>query len=160
MTEDLITQFLVIGSGCFDAALMKVPNFLTFPSMLIGLGLCIYRGWWAELILRLVIMLILLFIVGPLGITGFGDLKLWMALVALQGAYAGTLIFLSGCIVLIAYVLLENPSEAFRSIFNTRRTARRVLNGKRDEIITHGGYPLAFFILVGYSVLHLYSLLV
>jgi len=145
--EEMLTAALVITSGYWDLAADRVPNVITLPSMAAGLFLCALRHGAGETVIRIVLELVLMLIIGPLGITGFGDLKLWMALIALAGAADGTFIFLSGCLVLMAYILITRPREGMMSIANARRMIR---GGKIEKTQNTEGYPLAFFIMAAY----------
>ena len=92
----LIILLIVTGIAALcDVKEKKIPNWVTFPGMFIGLFL---SGDFNEVLWK-VIGLILIFFFGMLGLMGLGDIKLWMATCALTG-------FLQSCaIVIVAEIL-------------------------------------------------------
>ena len=84
MITFLFTGGILIFSAITDLKYRKVYNFITFPSMLLGLILAGFP-FAGESYYRLLWMVVLL-IIGTFRVMGMGDLKLCMAIVALRGA--------------------------------------------------------------------------
>ena len=78
-----ITLIILIISAIFDKKTMRIPNWLTFGGMGAGLLITYIISYQAGYINTGVILL--LFFLGMTDFVGLGDLKLLMALVALQG---------------------------------------------------------------------------
>ena len=77
------TLAVVGASACFDAKYRRVPNYITFPAMVIGLLLAGFP-FTKESYIRLFALLII-FLLGQNRLMGMGDLKMIMAVAALRG---------------------------------------------------------------------------
>lgn len=84
----LITLMITLICAAWDMWAGRIPNVLTFPAMLVGMGLGFLRGGLAGLkdsCLGLLVGAAMLFIPFALGGIGPGDVKLLAAVGALNG---------------------------------------------------------------------------
>lgn len=81
----VISMTITAVATVYDCQIGKIPNFLTLPSMLFGV-LYAFLVHGVENGLGRCILLLLLFLAGMLSLIGMGDLKLMMAIGALNGA--------------------------------------------------------------------------
>jgi prepilin peptidase CpaA len=111
------TVALVIGATVTDLRARRIPNYLTFPA--VGLGLVLHsvqEGWWG-LALSLVGAVTapgVLMLLRAFRRLGMGDVKLAIAVGALMGPAAGALAMLVSCIAggFLAFVCLLRPGSA------------------------------------------------
>jgi len=106
---------VLLGAASYtDLRWRRIPNYLTFPAIGLGLLLCLVTGGWGGFLLSLSGTLlapcILVLMHGGKG-PGMGDVKLAAALGALLGPSLGTLAMLlsmaAGGFVAIAWMLKE-----------------------------------------------------
>ena len=142
-----ITIIILIISGISDIKYYKIPNFITFPGMIIGLllsGFPVKTEGWVALGL-----LVLLFFVGMFRIMGMGDLKLIMALVAINGLSETSVIVLTGVLFLMVYCFVTDYRSMVLSLKNTFHFF--VMNMPISKI-NDVQYPLGFFMALGYPI--------
>lgn len=140
-----LTLAVVGASACFDAKYRRVPNYITFPAMVIGLLLAGFP-FTKESYIRLFALLII-FLLGQTRLMGMGDLKMIMAVAAWRGYREAWWMFLLGVLIMTAFCFLTEPrqtAEAFHNVFRLfkYRTGTLERNGKE--------YPFAVFLALGY----------
>ena len=110
-----VILIVLIGTALFfDLTRKRIPNFLTFPAILWGLGYFTITdglsGLWFSL-LGLLVGLAIFFIPFAMGGMGGGDVKLMAAVGALQGWQfvftVGLLTALAGGVMALAYLLIS-----------------------------------------------------
>jgi len=121
---------LVVVAAVFDLKSRRIPNYLTYPAVLLAFGYWIVKGDGRALLyaaLGLLIGFILLLFLYLLGGMGAGDVKLMAALGALVGWQNIWNIVLyslvAGGLVAAVYLLLRG--ELGRGLRNTWRLIRR-----------------------------------
>lgn len=145
MITFLFTGGILIFSTITDLKYRKVYNFITFPSMLLGLILAGFP-FAGESYYRLLWMVVLL-IIGTFRVMGMGDLKLCMAIVALRGAEEAAGMVLVGILLLLTFSFITNKAATLRMLKDTYYTLfykTGIIHRKRIE------YPFAFFLALGY----------
>jgi len=127
-----IAFLITLIGGVHDLLSKRIPNWLTLPSIVIGIALQIYNSGLAggiDSILAVVLAFILYFPIHAVGKMGAGDVKLLMAGGAFLG-WKGTL-FVAAVAILIgaAYALLEITfrKRLWRVISSTYSFLRSVL---------------------------------
>ena len=155
-TASLLTVLTIIPlSVYFDLRERRIPNFLTFPFILIGLVFSFYISK-EEFIVRL-LTLIIFFLFGSMRLLGMGDLKLLMAIIALRGPFEGIYTLLCAALLMIWYCMMERPADTVISLKNTF-----LYFAVRKPITVEDGkaYPFALFIAVGYPMGYILSNLI
>jgi len=135
MINDIITpyvllMFVLIIAGIYDLLYHKIPNWLTFPSMIVGISF--YTGFkgldgFLLSISGLVVGIAVLIIPYLFGGTGAGDVKLMGAVGAFLGAKGVFIAFLAtsivGGIYAIALLALHGYlKEAFKRYWAILKT--------------------------------------
>lgn len=144
----IVTVAMLIIAAMTDYKKRIVPNRLTFSCMVAGLALCFLTFHWREGVFRFGFM-ILLFFVGRLKIIGLGDMKLLMALAALQGAEVSAFTFVAAAILMIIYCLKTEPTltkMTFIDTFNFFMHKIKLPHRSEEK------YPFAVFIAFGYPI--------
>ena len=146
MTEQMILEASVMGftlmsfiTACiYDIHTRKIPNILTFGSLIAGLVM-IYLMDWQEGIVR-TLAITALFFVGATGCLGLGDLKLVMALTALQGVLPTLItLFIASSALLIVKVI----KGKYKVDMQRLKDADKAAEGEK--------VPFAPYMLVGYA---------
>ena len=138
-----VTLTILIISAIFDKKTMRIPNWLTFGGMGAGLLITYIMSWQTGLISTGVI--ILLFFLGMTGFVGLGDLKLLMALVALQG-WQPALITLGVASIGLVIIKVKNEHYAV----NMKRLKDKELAAEGIKV------PFAPYLLAGYIMYLMY----
>lgn len=143
----LITMTILIIAAINDYLYFKVPNYITFPSIIIGLVLSFYIS--PTTCLLRIMCIVILFFAGMLNFIGMGDLKLIMAILALNGLYYTAVVVLIGALCLMIYCLVTDYKSMILSLKNTVRffTLQTPIIPINDE-----KYPFAFFMALGYPI--------
>ena len=123
-------------AAAWDAWSAHIPNWLTFPVMLVAGGFRIYDGRWQFLLAWVVI-----FFLWQANVVGGGDAKLLMGLFALFPEPLFLLVFAAvGLVVRIPLVVRkywgQRPSELLASAGDRLRTGR--FTPSREELREHG----------------------
>ena len=113
-----LTAYVLIGllvlTVFFDLTQKRIPNFLTFPAILLGLTIFAVSGGWSSLLQGLSglgVGIAIFFIPFALGGMGAGDVKLMGAIGALKGVefilYTAVFAAVSGSILALAYLVIS-----------------------------------------------------
>lgn len=138
-----VTLIILIISAILDTKTMRIPNWLTFGGMGLGLLITYIISWQTGLINTGVILL--LFFLGMTGFVGLGDLKLLMAMVALQG-WLPSLITLGLASLLLIIVKVKNEHY----VVDMKRLKDKALASEGVKV------PFAPYLLAGYIMYLLY----
>jgi Flp pilus assembly protein protease CpaA len=146
-----LTANMLLYSAYYDITTYKIPNFLTFPTMFIGLVLSIANKTNLFIIL---VSIILLFIIGIVGMMGMGDVKMYMAILLLNGVKISVYTLGISCLLLIFYALICHFKEFIKELsdllsFNVIALAET--ENKRK-------YPFAVFTFWGYLFVNLFEI--
>jgi Flp pilus assembly protein protease CpaA len=100
-----------LSAAAFDIARSKIPNFITFSALLLGVLLGALRGGWlglSEALLGGILPFLLTFWMYFFRWLGAGDIKLYMALGALGGWHYGVEVVLVSLLIggIIAFFVL------------------------------------------------------
>lgn len=99
----LVTLVITMTAAVTDSRFGKIPNLLTFPAILLGLLYAFFRfGPWIGF--ERILLLALLFLLGTLSLVGMGDLKLMMAIGALNG---GLILAITAGIAALAVLIMD-----------------------------------------------------
>lgn len=118
MFSQLYVMVIVTISAYFDIKCRRIPNIITFPSMLLGLLLIL--PFPKELLTRIIWMAVF-FAVGSLRLMGMGDVKLCMAVLALRGITEASCMIFLAILFNFAYALVSEPSSTvsvFKDLFD------------------------------------------
>ena len=126
----LCTMVVLVLSACWDYQTHRIPNFITFPALIIGLVTTPYFNSYAEIAPRLIFILIL-FVLGGLCIMGLGDIKLLMGVAAFQGVLATLIALTIAEVMIIMRQLIKNPKSGIEDI----KTGLLVLNLRDASLI-------------------------
>lgn len=112
--NNIILIILLLTAAFFDITKNKIPNFLTFPVMLISLILNIIMNGFNGLVFSFwgfILGLAIFFIPFAFGLMGAGDVKLMTAIGALKGfmftAISALFTAVAGFIVVIGYLIYK-----------------------------------------------------
>lgn len=142
----VIVAFLIAASIC-DILTGKIKNYLTFPALLIGL---VYTfKYEPDNMQSLLVFLVAMFILGCIGISGWGDVKCIMALASFSGWKIATATFVISQVLLFIKYMILSPKQAVREVqTNAIQVAERKV--KIDQ--TKEKHLLAPFLLAGYII--------
>ena len=145
MTVEMIIQLAVIGytfvvmavAATLDIRTRKIPNWLTFAAAVTGLFFTYFIDWREGIVRTIAITAV--FFAGATGCLGLGDLKLFMALTALQGLLPSLIsIFIASCSLLIVKVIKGRYAVDMRRLKDSDKAAE----GEK--------VPFAPYMLLGY----------
>lgn len=142
----IVLAMLIIATIC-DLTTRKIPNWLTLPALLFGV--CMTGYYSPEKTKELAIFLGVFFMMGCIGVTGWGDIKCVMAVASFVGWIPATISFVVANIFLFVRYMMFTPKEA---INNLKDNAKQLItaNVKIDE--TKPKHIFAPFLLTGYVV--------
>lgn len=103
------------AAALLDLKWGRIPNWLTFPAMLLGV-LYIFWQYGTGTGVERCILLLALFLAGTLSIIGMGDLKLLMALGALNGGFCLAVTVLTAALLLLTVELIRHREETQKDI--------------------------------------------
>ena len=133
-------------AAIIDQKTSKIPNWLTFPFIAVGL---ILTGIFNIAFLPQCLLTIIgLFLFGMLGLIGLGDIKLLMVVASTCGALYTILVLVFASIILFIKELL----------FDFRNTVNMALQGLRSILVFHSPkidndgkkVPFAIYMFAGY----------
>lgn len=158
MTLLAVTLASVGLAAAWDIKTRRIPNFITFPTILLGLTINTYYYGWAGLkisLLGLVAGLFLLIIPFALGGMGAGDVKLMAAVGALNGAGFAFYAFIYSALAggVIAVILLIVRGQIKPVLFNIVLALNNLIaiGERRDLLPVDSGtrFPYGIAIMVG-----------
>lgn len=116
----LIELFFILACY-FDCRQGRIPNVLTFPTILLGcFSFIVTKGAFFETIFSIFLILLL----GYLGLVGgMGDAKMFIALSFFLGLHTWTVIFIA-CLLFISKHVVFQREETVRSFQNVRNAFR------------------------------------
>ena len=134
-----VTVVLIVAA-VIDGAILKVPNWLTFPFIICGWVHCTLQAGWAGLgfsLLGTFVGMMLLLVLRNVGGMGGGDVKL----LAGVGAWLGTVVTLYAFAATAIVGVVRRPRcEGYAQ---TRRACvRREQAGERAILLSSGALPL------------------
>lgn len=141
----LLSSAILIISAITDIKYMKIPNWLTFPAIIAGILLSGFPLSTVSYI-RILWIAIFFLLYGTNVLGGSGDVKLMMAIIALQGVYRAFLMIAIGAFSMMGFCLVTNRGEtafSIKSILNTAKYRMNMLYHSRK-------YPFAPFLTAGY----------
>lgn len=109
-----ISLVIAALAAIWDIRTGKIPNFLTFPSMLFGTIYACAMG--TETGLERILLLVVLFVIGSSNIFGMGDLKLIMAIGALNGIFCIGITVAFAAFMVIIMDVIRNRQKAWIDI--------------------------------------------
>lgn len=134
-----ITIIMLIIATVIDRKTRKIPNWLTFPCIIGGTVISFFSS--VNCGITAIISLIVLFILGMTGFLGIGDLKLIMAVTALQGPIAGFIsLVIAACLLVYTHVIKQ------KNVVNMKRLI------DKDLVCEGIKVPFAQYILLGYAI--------
>lgn len=134
-----ITIIMLVIAAIIDRKTRRVPNWLTFPCITVGIVTSFFSGLNCGV--TAIISLIVLFILGMTGFVGIGDLKLIMAVTTLQGPIAGFItLVIAACILVYTHVIKQKYPVNMRRLIN------------KDLACEGVKIPFAQYILLGYMI--------
>lgn len=134
----------LVTAAVTDVSNRRIPNFLTLPSIVLGLFLNAFQPSFLHLLLTIVV----LFLVGILGVLGGGDIKLLMSVTAFMGVMP---MLWSVGIASVSIILLElicHPKQTILSV----RTGLSWFAGKGKSKEQGRRVPFAPYLLFGFAV--------
>jgi prepilin peptidase CpaA len=154
-----MTLLTVAVAAVLDLRTRRIPNYITFPSIALGLVLQMYysgfRGISSSL-LGTTVGVLLFFIPFALGYIGAGDVKLFGAIGAINGGvfvfYTAIYSAIAGGIIAIGYVLMRRQMTlAFAATTTLLRNIPTLWGGRHDPIAISSGikFPYGIAILAG-----------
>ncbi len=121
-----IVSVVLIVAAVIDGRILKVPNWLTFPFLFVGLGYSLGSGGWGQLWLALqgaALGLALLLPLYAIGGMGAGDVKLFMGVGAWMGPevtlYAFLVLAVVGAVMAVAMVAWSGEWRKHWELFQT-----------------------------------------
>jgi prepilin peptidase CpaA len=130
-----LVSLLVTIAAIYDLRWRRIPNWLVFPGLLIGLALNTFLFEWAGLKSALLGILVATVIYFPLYLIrgmGAGDVKLMMAVGALAGYPRWLGIFITTAILggVIALVLLALRGRFRKTLWNVGFMMQQMAHGR------------------------------
>lgn len=117
----VVCSVMMVIAAIIDKKKMRIPNWITFPSIFLGLALNFVISWQEGLISLGII--IVLFFIGAIGFLGMGDLKLMMAVVALKGWLCAIVVLGVASILLAVHkVKIEKYQLNFKRLIKPNET--------------------------------------
>lgn len=159
MISLIITLIFVLLATVWDLKTRRIPNAITFSSMIIGIALNLYLsgiGGFKNSIVGLTIGILLLVIPFALGGIGAGDVKLLAAIGAINGGTFALYTFLyssiAGAVIAVGYVFMRRQiSLALETTTIIVRNIPAILRGGHESAAFSAGikFPYGTAILVG-----------
>jgi Flp pilus assembly protein protease CpaA len=141
---------LLIFASIYDKRTKTIPNWLTFPYMLIGIIFtAVFRS---DSITSCVIGMAIIFAFGIFGATGMGDIKLLMAVSSFCGAWIAIWTLGIASALLPLTMLFKDSKKAKQAIANVYSAIfykGRLVNGESSD---NEKYAFAVYIAAGYII--------
>ena len=147
-----ILLIILLSAGITDIKHLKIPNYITFPGMLLGLFL---GPLDSHILLWKLFGWVLLFLLGMTRLVGMGDLKLIMVINCFLTFYPS--LFCTGIAagLLLITSLIRKPKE---TVGVAKTTLFQLYLGTFNKI-DEEGYPFAPFLFVGTGIYLLFTTL-
>lgn len=138
-------SILAIASG-FDVITRKIPNWITFPAMLLGIGYSIYAR---EAIIAKIALVLFFFMFGALRYMGMGDIKLIMTLILLENPFLACLSVVVAAIlaVITAECIKQGNTRNGLFVLNAAMISKTLPKAREGARI-----PFAPCLLIGYLI--------
>ncbi len=145
----LCTIGLLLVSSVFDIKKKKIPNFITFPAIFLGLILTGIGMSANELLFR-ILGITVLFVLSTLRFLGMGDIKLIMAIIALRGIKTAFAVLACGLILSIIVWIIRRGIFALKLI---QQTLNSLMQGSfyithKEEKAPFAPYAFAAYLLL------------
>lgn len=124
-----------------------IPNYLTFPT--IGLGLVISLILDQGNLFGIIVCFAVLFIMGCIGVCGFGDIKALMVITALNGWKIATISFVLSQVIMVCFLFCKMPKA---TVDEFKNTAPQIFNGGVTIDTTKKRHVYAPYLLAGYII--------
>ncbi len=147
----IISYIFLIIAAVTDCKTGKIKNWLTLPVFLLGFALTVIFTP-NELPSRF-ITVIVLFALGCIGVSGWGDIKCVMALAALNNWKVVLIVYILAQLLLIAYRLCIKSKSTLQEIKNQIMAGVFKVDKSREKHI------FAPYLLTAYTVISISSLL-
>lgn len=146
LTEFIVTSAFLTLASFFDLKTNKIPNWITFPSIIGGIVFSVFfhQDWLWQ-----IGFVIGAFFFGMTGLLGLGDIKLLMALYAWNNITSASQAFLAASILVIiaGEILSRGNSRRGIQLAHTIYLTRSMPQDKSGIAI-----PFAPFLFVGYNL--------
>lgn len=130
-----------------DCKTQKIPNWLTIPSLLLGGAITHY--YYPSNLKILGIAMIVLFIMGCIGISGWGDIKCVMTIFSLNNWLIAVGMYVLAQVFLFVRYMIFTPKKALTEF---KDNSKQLLSANVTIDETKPKYLLAPFLLAGYAV--------
>lgn len=154
MNIGLSLALLVTATIC-DLKTGKIKNWITLP-FLVGMLIYVIATKRPDLY-ELYVALVVWFIVGCIGISGWGDVKCCMALTVINGWQCAVCAYLAAQVFMVVKYLILSPKKALHDL---KKNADSVLHNRVTIDTSKPKHIFAPFLLAGYLVYLLISFLV
>ncbi len=113
MFEIISLVYLCIASTC-DVIRKKIPNVLNFPTMLAAVVLL--SVYDVKLLPTRLLLCFCFFLLGGLGVSGWGDIKMMMILSLLNSWQTTILCFVIAQVMFIVFCFIRKPAAAKKTV--------------------------------------------
>lgn len=150
-----LSLILLITATICDLKTGKIKNWITFPVIAFAL---IYNGFTNSYnILEMSVSLIAWFIIGCIGISGWGDIKCCMALTAINGWQCALNAYLAAQAFMVVKYLVLSPKRALSDL---KENTNDILRNRVKIDTSKPKHIFAPFLLAGYLVHLLISFII
>ena len=148
MPEELFQVFrytvllaVCVLTAAWDIKKGRIPNTVVLAGVILGFVFRFSIDEWLSILAGL----IFIFFFGMLGLMGMGDIKLWMAVMALSNFSASCFIIAGAAALFILYRLLKDRKNAVQVC---RLAVESLLANRKIIKFEQKGYPFAPYVLV------------
>lgn len=149
----VISLAVIAISTALDVKRNRIPNYITFPFLLLGLVFCATDAFRSGDVFTLIIRICssaAMFLLGMANLIGLGDIKLLMGLFLMNNPIVIWLSLLAATIILILYQLILHPKKTSKRITATLTAlSLRVKPVPESKTMI----PFAPFLLSGYIIM-------
>lgn len=111
----ILTLVILIWCAIEDKKSLIIPNYITFPGILIGTVLCVISKGFCEMGLRFIAVAVL-FLLFMIRLLSGGDIKLLMTITMLEGILPMLITLIVGNVILLLAAFIRNKDEAISAI--------------------------------------------
>lgn len=150
----ICVSLIMLSTATFtDLKTGKIKNWTTLPVFLIALlYICIFSQ---EKILPTLLSAIVLFALGCMGVSGWGDIKCMMALVALNDWKTGLITYIIAQVLLVVFFIFRKPKETTSEIANQ---TKQIIRGAVEIDTSKKRHLFAPYLLIGYALVICFQL--